>query len=509
MGRVAMQLKEAANAFYALMEALRSVFAPLARDYGDQQRSLYTASNADTPSSNEQELGQALTNSGWVIVGVLTLLILATLTLGIFDFSSFRILLSSERRSFAQWRDYQVSAVLLLLLLMEATLVFIVAFRDRKRQRMETLLRETEERMTFAAEAADIGLWEWYADNDRFWATEHCQQMFGIPPGAEYTMAAMTAAVHPDDLMKVSQTVNRGIETNSHFVTEYRLSLGSGQNRWVRVRGRPTRGANGRIARISGVIVNITERMRMKAEIDRQQQSLTHLTRVGVIGELSGALAHELNQPLTAILSNAQAVQRMIRQDTIDVAELGNAIADIIEDDSRAGDVIRHLRTLLKKEDVRHDVLPVNQVLSRALQLIRNDLNTRHIAVIMDLSREEPTIQGDAIQLQQLFLNLVLNAADAMSNADQSHGVIAVQSDISDEETVHISISDTGTGIRRDLIDKLFEPFFSTKKHGLGLGLSISRAIVNGHAGTITAENNIGPGSTFHVFLPRAKLETP
>jgi C4-dicarboxylate-specific signal transduction histidine kinase len=264
---------------------------------------------------------------------------------------------------------------------------------------------------------------------------------------------------------------------------------------------------NRRLLRISGTVVDNTERVRMQGEIDNQRQSLTHLSRVGLIGELSSALAHELNQPLTAILSNAQAVQRMIRHNSIDIAELRSAISDIIDDDSRAGDVIRHLRTLLKKDETRREYLDLNAVMTRALSLTRGDLIARRISIATRLTKTEIGIWGDPVQLQQLFLNLIVNAADAMGMNAQPTGVLTVTSEIEGDETGHITIADTGTGIPQEVMEKLFEPFFSTKKHGLGVGLSISRAIVNSHHGTIKAENNIGPGATFHVIVPLARRQ--
>jgi C4-dicarboxylate-specific signal transduction histidine kinase len=221
------------------------------------------------------------------------------------------------------------------------------------------------------------------------------------------------------------------------------------------------------------------------------------------MGELSGALAHELNQPLTAILSNAQALQRMVSQQPLDIVELQSAISDIIDDDSRAGDVIRHLRTLLRKDDTKFELLDANAILLRALGLTRSDLTARRVTVVLQFDHRSALVMGDAVQLLQLVLNLILNAAEAMSGPSQSGGLLRVSSDMIGRD-VHFSISDTGPGIEVSMLNKLFEPFVTSKKTGLGLGLSISRAITIGHDGTIWAENNPGRGATFHVTLPAA-----
>ncbi|MGN6147904.1 MAG: sensor histidine kinase, partial [Rhizomicrobium sp.] len=248
---------------------------------------------------------------------------------------------------------------------------------------------------------------------------------------------------------------------------------------------------------------------KMQAEVERQQQSLAHLARVGVIGELSGALAHELNQPLTAILSNAQAIQRMIRQQPLNVSELENAIRDIIEDDSRAGDVIRHLRALLKKDETHHDLLELNALVMNALQLTRSDLISRRVATVTQLFSGKLPVKGDAVQLQQLLLNLILNASEAMSDHLEPGGVLMITSDLVAGTFAHLCVSDTGPGIDGEVMAKLFDTFFTTKPHGLGLGLSICRAIVLRHGGKIWAENNPGEGAAFHIYLPLAEGAAP
>ena len=446
-----------------------------------------------------------LANSSRLVVAILGVLTLIT-----------ALLIASEIRTLSThfidhrimgWSSpgYRIALMVLLLLLIEFALIAAVSVQDRRRREVQALLLESENRIAFAAEAVELGLWRWDAVSDSFWATEYCQEMFGIQRGAEYNMDAVIRAVHPDDRGKVAAAIQRGAETGSNFELEIRLALGSGSWRWVRAKAKPTRNARGEVRQLAGTIIDISEKMTLRAEIEKQQESLTHLTRVGVIGELSGALAHELNQPLTAILSNAQALKRMIEREPIDVEELKAAIVDIIEDDARAGNVIRHLRTLLKKEEARIERIDINELVRKTLALARNDLTTRHIVPAVGLSATPLVVMGDAIQLQQVLLNLMLNAADAMSENAQPGGVLMISSDLIGGEFVHVAISDTGAGIGDGFSDKLFEPFYSTKKQGLGLGLSISRSIVLGHGGTIWGENNVGRGAIFHISIPRAK----
>jgi C4-dicarboxylate-specific signal transduction histidine kinase len=249
--------------------------------------------------------------------------------------------------------------------------------------------------------------------------------------------------------------------------------------------------------------MDITERRKMQEEVQHQQQSLAHLARVGVVGELSAALAHELNQPLTAIMSNAQAAQRMLNKTPINVDELSGAIADIIGDDMRAGDVIHHLRSLLKDNESSVGLCDLNSIVRESLELTRSDLITRHISVTRELSQQALSVTGDDVQLQQVVLNLVLNAAEAMGDQNGRKGLVV--STAKAGSRAELSVSDTGPGLPADILEKLFNPFFTTKQSGMGLGLSICRAIVTRHGGKVWATNNEGGGATFHVSLPLAQ----
>jgi len=398
-----------------------------------------------------------------------------------------------------------------ILLLFESGIIFAFAIQDRRRRKLEELLRQSEDRLEFAAKSADLGLWSWDAASDNFWATEHCNEMLGIPITAKYSMTAMRETVHPDDRTIVERALKDGVESRETFEVEYRTNIGPGPTRWIRVRARTVVNDQGNLERISGTVVDVTDNRKIRAEVETQKQSLSHLTRVGMLGELSGALAHELNQPLTAIMSNAQAAQRMIGHRRVDMEELRMAIEDIIANNVRAGEVIRHLRALLKKEDMRQVSVDLNDVARDALDLTHADLIGRRISVAFNPSEMPTLVSGDSIQLQQLLLNLIMNAADAISSTAHDGGMLILAVDTTEDDCQHIAVSDTGPGIRADLMNNLFDPFFTTKAHGLGLGLSISRSIAEAHGGRIWAENNAGRGATFHVVFPtllEAKHET-
>ncbi|MCX6926989.1 MAG: ATP-binding protein, partial [Verrucomicrobia bacterium] len=257
------------------------------------------------------------------------------------------------------------------------------------------------------------------------------------------------------------------------------------------------------VADQAGQTIANAERRQAEEKAQQQHEELAHLSRVTTVSELSGSLAHELNQPLAIILTNAQAALRLLAQQPPDLAEAREIIADIVSEDQRAGEVIRRLRSLLKHGETNLQPLTVNGIVEEALQLSRNSLIGRGVTVHRSLAPNLPQVQGDHIQLQQVLLNLILNACDAMS----AHPPVGRQLTVATahrDGTARISVSDTGCGLPPD-VERIFHPFYTTKKHGLGLGLSICRSIITAHKGRLWAENSVAGGAVVHVELPAVK----
>jgi PAS domain S-box-containing protein len=252
------------------------------------------------------------------------------------------------------------------------------------------------------------------------------------------------------------------------------------------------------------IVRDITDRKRAELDSAAQRQELAHLNRVLLLGELSGALAHELSQPLTAILTNAQAARRFLEHTPVDLPEVRATLDDIIRNDQRAGAVIDRLRTLLKKGDNLLQLLNLNDVTREVLDLTHSDLLARRVSVTTLLASDIPSVLGDRVQLQQVILNLVLNACDAMTEIDPVERRLTLAT-FADNEFVQVSVSDRGVGIPNDQLMTIFEPFVTFREQGLGLGLAISRSIVLAHRGQILAENNTDRGATFRCFLPVAQ----
>lgn len=237
-------------------------------------------------------------------------------------------------------------------------------------------------------------------------------------------------------------------------------------------------------------------------ELHRNRQELAHLTRVSTMGQLASSLAHELNQPLTAILSNVQAAQRFMAADPIDLGEVREILNDIVQDDYRASEVIRRIRAVVKKGDLEVAPLHLAGVIRDVVLLVHSDAIVRGTRVTLDIDGDLPTVRGDKVQLQQVILNLLLNAFDAMNNVPPLDRVVSVTLRPEDNGMVCIAVRDRGHGLTSDKLDKIFKPFFTSKPQGLGLGLSISRSIIDMHRGRLWAENNIDRGATFYVTLP-------
>ncbi len=363
-------------------------------------------------------------------------------------------------------------------------------------------LRESEARMTLAADAANLGIWTRDLMLNEIWATEKWRMLFGFSMSEQLELNLILQRLHPDDREILTQTLARAVEGGGGYETEYRIVLPDGQVRFIASRGRVEFNGTGKPLLVRDVSVDITARKKAEAEALQQRAELAHLSRVTMLGELSGSLAHELNQPLTAILSNAQAAQRFLAHDDADLNEVRDILSDIVNQDKRAGEVIHRLRLLLKKGTVEHQPLDLNDVVREVLKLVRNDLLNQRVTGQMELAPDLPAIIGDRVQLQQVVLNLVMNGCDAIASGPPGDARLIIRTELNNGEGIRVSVADHGLGLARDNLEQVFEPFFSTKPHGMGLGLSVCRTIITAHGGKLWAANNAEGGATFHFTIP-------
>ena len=395
------------------------------------------------------------------------------------------------------WDEHRGSVLAALFVLGLQTIILgALLIQRRRRQRAEDLLKDSEERMTFAAAAANIGLWQFDRDTDELWVTEHGRALFGIPRDAPLTRAAILAAVHPDDLETAGRSLRKSFRrTGRSTASDVRIVLPSGEMRWIRMRARSYTESNGEPKQLGGIFVDITDQKSAEAETALQRVEIEHLMRVSVLGELSGSIAHEVNQPLTAILSNAQAALHLLRQSSPDLAEIRDALEDIVHEDNRAGEVIHRLRGLLMKGERKMESVNVNDLVRSTVRLLHSELIGRDISLRLDLDLGPFLTRGDSVQLQQVLLNLVMNAMDAMASTPMAQRSILISTRGAKTGMIDVLVKDRGHGIRPKENGRLFEPFYSTKAHGLGLGLALCSTIIKAHQGKLTLVNGEGGGA--------------
>jgi two-component system, LuxR family, sensor kinase FixL len=283
------------------------------------------------------------------------------------------------------------------------------------------------------------------------------------------------------------------------FIAEEHLTDAHGRTRWLQTVKRPIVDKTGVANQVLGSSTDITMRKTVDAELRQQRDELAHVSRVSLMGELAASLAHELNQPLTAILSNAQAAQRFLTNNLDEVREILN---DIVEDDNRASEIIRKMRALVRKEELTLARLDLSAIVRDVVSLVHSDAILRNVKLDFQAGDAVATVRGDRTQLQQVILNLFLNAFDAMKECAIDVRQLIVRVKSGETGMVEVSVCDHGSGLTSDALDRIFQPFFTTKRDGLGMGLSISRAIIERHGGRLWAENNPDRGATFYILLP-------
>jgi len=370
-----------------------------------------------------------------------------------------------------------------------------------ERKLIDEALRESEARFRTMANTAPVMIWMSGTDKlctffNRGWLDftgRSLEQELGN---------GWTEGVHREDFDRCLGIYVDSFDGRQEFTMEYRLRRFDGEYCWVLVHGVPRFESDGTFLGYIGTAIDITERKRAEAELRRQREDLAHVTRVSTMGELAASLAHELNQPLTAILSNAQAAQRFLAAQPARVEELREILDDIVQDDSRASEVIQRMRALVKKEELAFAPLDLAGVVHEVAALIHSDAILHGVRILLEFNPDLPPVRGDKVQLQQVVLNLLLNAFDAMRDSPANERVVAVRVELAAVRTVRVSVRDSGTGLTGDKLDQIFQPFYTTKRDGLGMGLSISRSIIDAHGGRLWADNNPDRGSTFYFTVP-------
>ena len=407
-------------------------------------------------------------------------------------------------RETSSWERHRRTIVIVaVVLLLETALILALLVERRMRRRTQSALRESEARAQIAGVSLGVGFWTWEATRNRVWLSEQCAGLLGLDQSAS-TLEQFLAAVRPRTGGAMDDAFERAVKSGEPFDGEWSLPGDVGRARWIggAIRTSETQAGT---KRVIGALIDVTERRSAERLAAEQKRELSHLGRVALVGELSGALAHELNQPLAAIVANARAAQRLLEIQGTSAAELGAILEDLVTDGRRAGSVIRHVRGLVTKDETEVQLLSLNEVVEEVLDLTHSDLIDRAIVVRTRLSEAPPLVSADRVQLQQVLLNLVMNACDAMSETPEGERTLVVSTS-GEDGVATVAVSDRGTGIAAEAIESVFEPFVTTKRNGLGLGLAICRSIISAFGGEMRAFNNPDRGATLIVSLPAASV---
>jgi len=296
--------------------------------------------------------------------------------------------------------------------------------------------------------------------------------------------------------------VDKAISGDGNYEGEHRILLPNGEVRWISSAGRVEFDEAHKPVRMRGISLDVTRLRQAELQIQHQREELTYLSRVAMLGEFSGSIAHELNQPLAAILYNTQAASHFLAQNPPDLSELREILDDILADDQRASEIIERLRQLYGRGVMEFQTLDLNKLVRDVLKLVRSDLLNRRVDLHTELARNLPPVSGDPIQLQQVLINLITNACNSMAGICLGNRRLTVRTAVDPSEGVHATISDCGEGIPPDKLARVFEAFYTTTPRGMGLGLALCRTIINAHSGRLWAENNPDDGASFHFVLP-------
>jgi C4-dicarboxylate-specific signal transduction histidine kinase len=288
------------------------------------------------------------------------------------------------------------------------------------------------------------------------------------------------------------------------YESEYRLVLPDGGTRWIASRGRVEMDGSGRPIVLRGASRDVTARKHVEQETLLLRQEIAHAGRVSMLGQLASGLAHEINQPLAAILRNAEAAELFLQDASPDLDEIRAILSDIRADDERAGHVIDRMRGLLKRQTLDTRALDIGSIVNDVAALVRADAAVRHVKLDAEVPDDLPHVRGDRVHLQQVLLNLILNGMDALNGVRAEDRRVSVSARRDGGQMVEIAVGDAGSGIASDVLARIFDPFFTTKPEGMGMGLAISRTIIEAHGGKLWAANQDSGGAVFRFTLPIA-----
>jgi PAS domain S-box-containing protein len=401
------------------------------------------------------------------------------------------------------WQVYKWRILLLVgFCLIEAILILLL-LRNRARLRAARAeLLRNDQTMRLAAQAARLGVWTLDIPENRLWITDEGRELFGWGPSEPLTLESFIATLRPEDREPTRQGLERILEGGGEFEAEHRIPLAGGEERWIATRGRAEFDREHRPVSVRGVSMDVTTRKQAVVEAQELRRELSHTGRVSLLGQFTASLAHELGQPLGAILRNADAAELFMKRADPDLDEVGAILSDIRRDGDRAAGVIERLRAMLKRQSIEMQPLAWGDLVEDVMRIVRGDANARGVWLEIDTPPDLPPVRGDRVHLQQVLLNLVANAMDALEGNETGDRRVTVRSCSRSDGNLECAVADTGVGIAPDRLAGIFDPFVTSKPNGMGMGLPICRTIIEAHGGHLWAENNPAHGATFRFTIP-------
>ncbi len=381
-------------------------------------------------------------------------------------------------------------------LIIRAAPLYLVAILIGQRNEVEQSLRESEGRFRNVANSAPVVIWMTGPDTLCTFVNQTYLNFTGRTVERELGNG-WTECIHSDDLKHCLDVYRSAFDLHNEFEMEYRVRRNDGEYRWLFAKGVPRRALNGDFLGYIGTAIDITDRKR----VEEANRHLAHAQRLTILGEFTAMIAHEVNQPLAAIMSNTETIMNLLDFEQPPMKEIREILSDIRQDDLRANETIRRVRSLLQKREMHMEPFDLNQITSDVLRIITADATRRHVQIRRDFEQGLPLAFGDPAYLQQVLLNLISNGIDAMKDTSESIRQLTVQTKHDHNNTIEVSVTDCGCGIPSEKLPQIFDSFFTTKEEGMGLGLSIARSIIEAHHGRIWAENNSNGGATFHFAV--------
>jgi PAS domain S-box-containing protein len=387
--------------------------------------------------------------------------------------------------------------------------IYLVSCEDiTQRKTAEEAVRRSEAYLHEAQSLARIGSWSQDMSSGVMSVSPELFRIFGRDREKDdLTRELMGASIHPDDRAVVVQAIESGRSSNADIEVDHRIVLPDGTVRHVHGVSHPVFGDGGDLVEYVGTIMDVTERRESEEALRQAYANLNRVSRIAIIGELTASLAHEVNQPITAAVTNANACLRWLAADTPNLKEIRDAAMAIVSDGTRASEIISRTRRLFEKGVPQRELIEVDDIVRETVLLLSGEASRHSVSIRTWLAAGFPEIMGDRVQLQQVLMNLILNSIDAVKDVEGTRE-IAIKSLGAGKDQILVSVSDTGVGLPPEPIDRLFETFFTTKPHGTGMGLSISRSIISAHGGRLWAEPNKPRGAVFRFTLPRG-AKTP